>query len=97
MRGAEGRTVEDACPYRWTGGVWRGVEGAAPYRVQNDMGGRWNMPRWLMERVLPVWAKESLLAENRALRREKRRLENRVQVLESYVRGLHRGMGRRKD
>ena len=55
------------------------------------------MKKWLMERVLPVWAKQTLLAENRTLRGENDRLHCRVQVLESYIRGLHRGLGRRKE
>lgn len=48
------------------------------------------MKRWLMERFLPMWAKETVLRENRALEKENRHLHSRVRELESYIRGVHR-------
>lgn len=49
------------------------------------------MKKWLQERFLPMWAKETVLQENRSLRQENERLFNRVRQLEAYIRGLHRG------
>ena len=52
------------------------------------------MKRWVMERLLPVWAKETLLAENRQLRREIRHLQQKLEQQACYIRGLHKGLGR---
>jgi len=49
------------------------------------------MKKWLIQRFLPIWAKETVLKENRALQQQNRHLQHRVQLLESYIRGLHRG------
>lgn len=49
------------------------------------------MKNWLVSHFLPVWAKETVLKENRALRRENETLNNKVRQLECYIRGLHRG------
>lgn len=49
------------------------------------------MKKWLIQRFLPIWAKETVLAENRALRRENETLKQTVRQLECYIRGLHRG------
>ncbi len=53
------------------------------------------MKKWLMERVLPVWAKQTLLEENRELHRQNHRLACKVRELESYIKGIHRGLGRK--
>ena len=52
------------------------------------------MKNYLLQRFLPMWAKETVLRENRALRRENRLLNARVRELESYIRGLRRGSPR---
>ena len=46
------------------------------------------MKRWLIDRFLPMWAKETVLRDNRALYRENRRLSARIRELESFVRGV---------
>ena len=55
------------------------------------------MKKWFLERFLPMWAKETVLFDNRCLQRENRQLSQRIRELESYIRGLHRGMGRRQS
>ena len=49
------------------------------------------MKKWLIERFLPMWAKELVLAENRRLQRENEALQSRIRELNCYIRGLHRG------
>lgn len=46
------------------------------------------MKHWLIDRYLPMWAKETVLRDNRALRRENRQLSARIRELESYIRGM---------
>lgn len=53
------------------------------------------MKRWLYERWLPMWAKETLLRENRRLRRENRRLRRQLRERLCYIQGLHRGLDSR--
>ena len=50
------------------------------------------MKKWLWERFLPMWAKETLLQENRRLFREKAALEQENARLRSYIRGLRLGL-----
>lgn len=52
------------------------------------------MKNWLMERLLPMWAKETLLADNRALRRENAWLRQQNREKNAYIRGLHKGLRR---
>ena len=52
------------------------------------------MRKWLTENFLPLWAKETVLRDNRTLRRDIRQLQQENAVLRSYVRGLERGMRR---
>lgn len=52
------------------------------------------MKQWFLERFLPLWAKETVLQENRALRQENEALRQQVRQLECYIRGLHRGSKR---
>ena len=48
--------------------------------------------RWLIERILPVWAREQLLAEIRRLEEKNRQLcEENIQ-LGSYIDGLETGI-----
>ncbi len=49
------------------------------------------MKKWLVERFLPMWAKETVLAENRQLRRENRRLREENDKLSAYIRGVLQG------
>lgn len=48
------------------------------------------MKHWLVNRFLPMWAKETVLADNRRLQQENLRLSRRVRELESYIRGMQR-------
>lgn len=48
--------------------------------------------RWLIERILPVWAREQLLAEIRQLEETNRYLRMENCELESYIDGLEAGI-----
>ena len=50
------------------------------------------MKQWLINRFLPLWAKETVLRDNRLLRAENEALQHKVNELESYIRGIHTGM-----
>ena len=50
------------------------------------------MKRWLVEQFLPMWAKESVLRDNRAMRRQIRELEKQLDIQRSYIRGLESGL-----
>lgn len=50
------------------------------------------MKKWLTDHFLPMWAKETVLAENRRLQGENEKLKGKVRELESYVQGLHAGL-----
>ena len=52
------------------------------------------MKRWLLENFLPMWAKETVLRDNRQLRRELRALQQENQVLRAYAKGMEKGMRR---
>lgn len=55
------------------------------------------MRKWLTENFLPLWAKETVLRDNRNLRAENELLRQKVKELESYIQGIHMGLrGRRK-
>ena len=47
---------------------------------------------WLINRFLPLWAKETVLADNRILKREIARLEAENDRLRAYVDGMNAGM-----
>ena len=52
--------------------------------------------KWLTENFLPLWAKETVLRDNRNLRAENEMLRQKVNELESYIQGIHLGLrGRR--
>ena len=53
------------------------------------------MKKWLVEQFLPMWAKETVLRENRLLRRELRKQQKEIDCLKAYIKGLERG--RRKE
>lgn len=46
------------------------------------------MKKWLTEHFLPMWAKETVLAENRQLRRELREKDRKIQSLQAYIAGM---------
>ena len=50
------------------------------------------MKKWLTDRFLPMWAKETVLAENRRLKRENQRLEQMLQQKDAYIQGLQLGI-----
>ncbi len=50
------------------------------------------MKKWLIDRFLPMWAKETVLVENRHLRQENRRLQSKLQQQESYIQGVQAGL-----
>ena len=50
------------------------------------------MRKWFIERFLPMWAKESVLRENRELRRQVRALEQALETQRAYIRGLEKGL-----
>lgn len=49
------------------------------------------MKRWLIERILPVWAREQLMAENHRLTEQNLQLRQEVVRLEAYIEGLEDG------
>ena len=46
------------------------------------------MKRWLINRFLPMLAKECVLADNKRLQGENLRLQLEVDLLKSYINGL---------
>ena len=50
------------------------------------------MKKWLLERFFPMWAKETVFADNRRLHRENRALQQKVKLLESYIDGIETGL-----
>jgi len=50
------------------------------------------MKNWLVNKYLPMWAKETVLRENRQLRRENQALQQEVSRLDAYARGLRTGL-----
>lgn len=50
------------------------------------------MKKWLTEHFLPMWAKESVLRDNRTLKRQVRNLEQQLEVKEAYIKGILSGL-----
>lgn len=50
------------------------------------------MKNWLIDRFLPMWAKETVLRENRELKRQNEKLSQEITRLDAYIAGLHRGL-----
>lgn len=50
------------------------------------------MKQWLISRFLPMWAKETVLADNRRLIREVEQLEVENDRLRAYVDGMNAGI-----
>lgn len=55
------------------------------------------MKKWLIDRFLPMWAKETVLRDNRVLCRQKEALERENECLRVYIRGLQRGIRRSRN
>lgn len=50
------------------------------------------MKKWLIGRFLPMWAKETVLSENRQLQARNEQLQQKVRLLEAYINGLQAGL-----
>lgn len=50
------------------------------------------MKKWLIDAFLPMWAKETVLAENRHLKRQLRGKEQELEKMRVYIHGLEMGM-----
>ena len=50
------------------------------------------MKKWLIERFLPMWAKETVLSDNRRLQRENAAQQQKIRELEVYIQGMHAGL-----
>lgn len=50
------------------------------------------MKKWFLERFLPMWAKETVLSDNRSLKRQNRLLRQENEQLLAYIRGLETGI-----
>lgn len=47
---------------------------------------------WLYDKFLPMWAKETLLEDNKRLLNTNRELSQEIQRLQAYIDGLERGI-----
>ena len=50
------------------------------------------MKKWLLNHFLPMWAKETVLWENRQLKVENRALQIKVDQLQAYIDGVRLGL-----
>ena len=50
------------------------------------------MKKWLTDKFLPMWAKETVLSDNRELLAENERLKRKIMELEAYVQGMQAGL-----
>ena len=55
-------------------------------------GAKGRLRRWLVQRFLPMWAKETILAENERLRAQLAESRAECERLRCYARGLERGL-----
>ena len=55
------------------------------------------MKRWIYERFLPMWAKQTLMKDLRLLRRENARLRQTLREKEAYIKGMHKGISRKRE
>lgn len=55
------------------------------------------MKKWLIDTFLPMWARQTVLVDNKALARQVKALQQENKELSAYVRGLEAGIraGRR--
>ena len=54
------------------------------------------MKKWLIEKFLPMWAKETVLRDNRQLSRQLKALRQENKELTAYIRGLEVGQRSRR-
>lgn len=52
--------------------------------------------RWLVDRFLPEWCRESMLVENTQLLQQLREKEAEITWLRAYIRGMNAAMRSRK-
>lgn len=50
------------------------------------------MKNYLVNKFLPMWAKETVLRENRLLKQENQALQQEIDRLDAYARGLKTGL-----
>jgi hypothetical protein len=50
------------------------------------------LKRWLIERILPVWAREELMAEIERLKESNRQLAAECDRLNAYIAGVEAGI-----
>ena len=50
------------------------------------------MKRWLQNRFLPMWAKETVLVDNRRLLKEVKDLRQQLERKDAYIAGLEVGI-----
>ena len=50
------------------------------------------MKRWLIDGFLPMWAKQTVLEDNRQLTKQLRQVRNENRELKAYIEGLERGI-----
>lgn len=50
------------------------------------------MKKWLIDRFLPMWAKETVLSDNRDLKRQVRLLQQENERMKAYIQGLEAGI-----
>ena len=50
------------------------------------------MKKWLLNHFLPMWAKETVLKDNRQLHRQVKSLQQKIHVQQAYIRGLELGL-----
>lgn len=55
------------------------------------------MKKWLIERFLPMWAKETVLTECQHLRNENEALRGQIKELRAYIRGIRIGLRRHRQ
>lgn len=52
------------------------------------------MKKWFLERFLPMWAKQTVLKDNRRLYKQLQQLQQENKLLQSYIHGIHKGLRR---
>ena len=50
------------------------------------------MKKWLQDRFLPMWAKETVAVEKRLLEQENLELRKKIRELEAYIQGMQAGL-----
>ena len=50
------------------------------------------MKKWLFNHFLPLWAKETVLRQNRQLEQENAALQKKIDELEAYIAGMQMGL-----